>query len=101
VKVTRGAAVFVALVYVFLWVLALRGVSSLIPLLAVPLVLALLVAFGVWLNRFMGITPRRQHFVDRADDDADGSGPPVPGDGVRDVGARGGADRDESGDAPG
>jgi len=64
VRVTKGAAVFVGLVYVFLWVLALNGVSSLVPLLAVPAVLALLVAFGVWLNRFMGITPRRQHFED-------------------------------------
>jgi hypothetical protein len=56
--------VFLA-IYIFLWVLALNGASSLTPLLAVPLVLAVLVAFGVWLNRFMGITPRRQHFEQR------------------------------------
>lgn len=61
---TRGVAVFVLLLYIFLWVLAVNAVSSLIPLLAVPAVLAVLVAFGVWLNRFMGITPRRQHFED-------------------------------------
>ena len=63
---TRLAAVLVGLLYLFLWVLALNGVSSLTPLLVVPPVLALLVAFGVWLNRFMGITPRAQHFVDPA-----------------------------------
>ena len=57
-------AVFVGLFYVFLWVLALNGVSSLTPVLVVPPVLAALVAFGVWLNKFMGITPRRPRFVD-------------------------------------
>jgi hypothetical protein len=62
VKFTRAVAIFLFLVYIFLWVLALNGVSSLIPLLAVPAILAVLVAFGVWLNRFMGITPRAQHF---------------------------------------
>jgi len=66
VTYTRLAAVLVGLLYLFLWVLALNGVSSLTPLLVVPPVLALLVAFGVWLNRFMGITPRAQHFVDPA-----------------------------------
>jgi len=66
VTYTRLTAVLVGLLYLFLWVLALNGVSSLTPLLVVPPVLALLVAFGVWLNRFMGITPRAQHFVDPA-----------------------------------
>jgi hypothetical protein len=64
VRFTKGAAIFVLLFYIFLWVLALHGVSSLIPVLVVPVVLAALVAFGVWLNRFMGVTPRRQHFTD-------------------------------------
>jgi hypothetical protein len=67
VRVTRVTAVVVFLIYVFLWVLALNGVSSLVPVLAIPLVLAFLVAFGVWLNRFMGITPRKQHFQDLED----------------------------------
>ena len=53
-------------IYIFLWVLALNGASSFIPALVVPVVLAVLVAFGVWLNRFMGITPRAQHFTPRA-----------------------------------
>ena len=61
-RVTRITVAVVALCYVFLWVLALSGASSLVAPLTVPLVLAVLVAFGVWLNRFMGITPRRQHF---------------------------------------
>ncbi len=75
-RVTRATAVVVGLVYVFLWVLALHGVSSLVPVLAVPLVIALLVAFGVWLNRFMGITPRAQHFQEPSA--ATASEPPSP-----------------------
>jgi Ca2+/Na+ antiporter len=67
VKFTRSVAIVLLLIYIFLWVLAFNGASRLIPVLAVPLVLALLVAVGVWLNRFMGITPRRQHFQDRDD----------------------------------
>jgi hypothetical protein len=63
------SVVFLA-IYIFLWVLALNGASSMIPLLAVPLVLAVLVAFGVWLNRFMGITPRQQRFEPRRDEAA-------------------------------
>jgi hypothetical protein len=65
VTFTRGVALVVLALYVFLWVLAVNGVSSLVPVLAVPLVLALLVAFGVWLNRFMGVTPRRPRFEER------------------------------------
>ncbi len=67
-RVTRATAVVLALVYVFFWVVALNGASSFIPLLAVPAILAVLVAFGVWLNRFMGITPRAQHFAERGGD---------------------------------
>ena len=55
-------------IYLFLWVLALNGASNLTPLLVVPLVLAVLVAFGVWLNRFMGISPRAQHFAARPEE---------------------------------
>jgi hypothetical protein len=103
VKFTKGAAIFVLLVYIFLWVLALNGMSSLIPLLVVPVVLALLVAFGVWLNRFMGITPRRQHFEDRegvVDDVVDvapGNADDAP-DAVVPTDAR--ADQDETGKSP-
>jgi hypothetical protein len=59
-------AVGIAL-YVFLWVIALNGASSLVAPLLIPLVLAVLVAAGVGLNRYMGITPRKQHFKDRDD----------------------------------
>ena len=77
-KFTKGAALLVALIYAFLWVLALHGVSSLVAPLAVPLVLAILVALGVWLNRFMGIAPRHQHFEDPVPD-ATASGTPRAG----------------------
>ncbi|MBU6515008.1 MAG: hypothetical protein KGQ78_03850 [Acidobacteria bacterium] len=63
-RFTRAVMVFVALFYVFLWVLDLNGMTSLTPVLVVPAVLAVLVAFGVWLNNFMGITPRSPKFVE-------------------------------------
>lgn len=78
-KFTRGVVIVVVLFYIFLWVLAVNGVSSLVPLLTVPVVLAVLVAFGVWLNRFMGITQRQQHFQDPPEDD-ESSGPSAPAD---------------------
>ena len=56
------------LVYAFLWVLAANGVSSLVAPLTIPVVLALLVYLGLALNKFLGITPRRQHFDDPEDD---------------------------------
>ncbi|HEY5103606.1 MAG TPA: hypothetical protein VII65_01055 [Acidimicrobiales bacterium] len=64
----RTTVVVVGLFYVLLWVIALNGATSLIAPLVVPLVLAVLVAGGVALNRFMGITPRKQHFNDREDE---------------------------------
>lgn len=69
-KVTRIAIVVGILFYVLLWVIAANGASSMVEPLAIPLVLAVLVAGGVALNRFMGIAPRRQHFKDR-DDESD------------------------------
>lgn len=59
--VAAGAA------YVFLWVLALNGAASLVAPLIIPVVLAVLVASGVALNRYLGIAPRHQHFQDRDD----------------------------------
>jgi len=59
------------LFYAFLWVLAANGVTSLVAPLVIPVVLAVLVAGGVALNRFMGITPRRPHFDDGDADDGD------------------------------
>ena len=67
---TRSVAVVCLLIYVGLWVIALNGATSFIAPLLIPLVLAVLVAVGVALNRWMGITPRRQHFDD-GDDESD------------------------------
>jgi hypothetical protein len=55
------------LLYVFLWVLAANGDNQLVAPLLIPAVLAVLVALGVALNRFMGIEPRKQHFKDSND----------------------------------
>lgn len=66
--VTRITLVLAGIIYVFLWVLAFNGVSSLVAPLAIPLILAVLVAAGVALNRFMGIAPRKQHFEERDDE---------------------------------
>ena len=62
---TRITIIVALLLYVLLWIIALNGASGLIPILAIPVVLAVLVAAGVGLNRYMGITPRKQHFNDR------------------------------------
>jgi len=68
VRLTRIMLVVGGLVYAFLWVLAANGVSSLVAPLTIPVVLALLVYLGLALNRFLGITPRKQHFDDPEDD---------------------------------
>jgi hypothetical protein len=60
--------VVLGLLYVLLWVIALNGATDFIGPLLVPPVLAIIVALGVALNRFMGLTPRQQHFRDREDD---------------------------------
>jgi hypothetical protein len=62
---TRVTVVLGLALYVFLWVLALNGASSLVAPLLIPLVLAVLVAAGVALNRYLGVEPRKQHFKDR------------------------------------
>jgi hypothetical protein len=65
---TRTVIVVSFLIYVFLWVIALNGASSLVAPLLIPIVLAVLVAAGVALNKYMGITPRKQHFNDPDDE---------------------------------
>lgn len=65
---TRTMIVVGALIYVFLWVIALNGAGQLVPILAIPGVLAVMVALGVGLGRFIGITPREQHFDDGPDE---------------------------------
>jgi hypothetical protein len=68
VSVLRATIVAVLLIYVFLWVLAFNGATSLVGPLVVPLALGVLVALGVALQRYMGITPRKQHFNKPEDD---------------------------------
>ncbi len=65
---TRTMIVLGALFYLFLWVLVAKGDHQLLPIVVVPGVLAVMVALGVALNRYMGITPRKQHFEDRHDE---------------------------------
>jgi hypothetical protein len=68
VKVTRATLIGAALLYVVLWILALNGANSLIAPLLIPLILAAIVVMGVALSRFMGLSPRKQHFRDREDE---------------------------------
>ena len=67
-RLTRIMLVVGGLVYAFLWVLAANGVSSLVAPLTIPVVLALLVYLGLALDKFLGITPRKQHFDEPEDD---------------------------------
>lgn len=67
-SVLRATLVFALLIYALLWVLALNGATGLIEPLVVPPVLALIVALGVALQRYMGLPPRKQHFEDPKDD---------------------------------
>lgn len=62
--VTRAVMVLGLALYVFLWVLAANGASDLVAPLLVPPVLVVLIAAGVGLDRYLGITPRKQHFDD-------------------------------------
>jgi arginine exporter protein ArgO len=68
VIVTRTVVILGAMFYVFLWVLAMNGATSLVAPLAVPGILAIMIAVGVALNRWMGMTPRKQHFRNRNDE---------------------------------
>lgn len=67
--VTKVAAVTGVGVYVFLWVLAFNGVTSLIAPLAIPAILAILVAILVFLQRVIGITPRSPRYREHPDDE--------------------------------
>ena len=69
-RVTRITIVVAVVSYVVLWAIALNGASNFIAPLLIPLVLAVMIALGVAFNRWMGISPRRQHFND-VDDDAE------------------------------
>ncbi len=56
------------LIYAGLWVIAAHGATELMVLLAVPAVLAVMIALGVSLQRYIGITPHRPKFRDPDDD---------------------------------
>jgi hypothetical protein len=65
---TKTMVVVGVLIYAFLWALYASGDSVLLAPLLIPAVLAVMVALGVGLQRFMGIEPRKQHFDDGSDE---------------------------------
>ena len=67
-RLTRVMIVLGLALYVFLWVLVANGANQLEAPLLIPLVLAVLVVAGLGLDRYMGITPRKQHFKERDDE---------------------------------
>ena len=50
-KATKTAIVLLVLIYAFLWFLEINGVTSLLTPLAIPLILGVMVAGGVALDR--------------------------------------------------
>jgi hypothetical protein len=67
-RLTRVMVVLGLLLYIFLWVLAANGASSLVAPLLIPLVLMVLIAAGVGLDRYLGLTPRKQRFHEPDDE---------------------------------
>ena len=67
-RLTRVMIALGVAFYIFLWVLVANGASQLEAPLLIPLVLAVLVVAGLGLDRYMGITPRKQHFNERDDE---------------------------------
>ena len=67
-KYRRLGVVLGGLVYLLLWAIALNGGSRLVAPLTVPIVLAILVGGGNWLNNFMGIKRKPQEFRKRNDE---------------------------------
>ncbi len=67
--VTKFALGALGVIYLVLWILALNGATSLIPLLMVPLILAILVGVGNLLQGFIGIPGRSPKFHHPEDDD--------------------------------
>jgi hypothetical protein len=65
---TKTMLVVGVLVYAFLWALYAFGDSQLLAPLLIPAIIAIMVALGVALQRFIGLEPRRQHFDDAKDD---------------------------------
>jgi len=63
-KFTKAVAIVVLVIYIGVWALAIATLHVLIEFLAMPLILAALVALLVWFQKFMGITPRSPKFRD-------------------------------------
>jgi hypothetical protein len=61
---TKTMLVIAVLFYAFLWALYAGGATVLLAPLLIPAILAVMVALGIALQRFIGIEPRKQHFDD-------------------------------------
>jgi hypothetical protein len=68
VKATKTAIILLVLIYAFLWVLEINGVTSLLTPLAIPLILGVMIAGGVALDRYLGVKPHKPKWND-ADDE--------------------------------
>jgi len=55
--------------YAALWAIALDGASGLIPLLALPPILAAIIVLGVALHRYMGLPARPPKFHQPEDEE--------------------------------
>jgi hypothetical protein len=68
VKATKTAIVLLVLIYAFLWFLEINGVTSLLTPLAIPLILAVMIAGGVALDRYLGVKPHKPKWNDKDDE---------------------------------
>ncbi len=69
-KATKTAIILLVLIYAFLWVLEINGVTSLLTPLAIPLILGVMIAGGVALDRYLGVKPHKPKWND-ADDETE------------------------------
>ena len=67
-KATKTAIVLLILIYAFLWFLEINGVSSLLAPLSIPLILAVMIAGGVALDRYLGVKPHKPKWNDEDDE---------------------------------
>jgi len=70
VRATKTAILLLVLIYAFLWVLEINGVTSLLTPLAIPLILGVMIAGGVALDRYLGVKPHKPKWND-ADDETE------------------------------
>lgn len=66
--VTKVTVTLGVLGYLALWILAINGLSYLVPMLLIPLVLVVLIGLGAWLTRYMGVPTRSPRFNKPKDD---------------------------------